>query len=118
MTDKLIILDAGPECYRIAWWLSDEQETGAILGVPLVGGNGEEPDRSTDREEWEWWKAEDVASSLGAEKDEDGYFWESKRLVKSALVQIEAGLRQQAPWPDWARAAVENGWKAPKGWRP
>lgn len=113
--DVLAILDSGPDCYRIGWILDYGEDVGAILGDRP---NGDEPDRSKHRDDWEAWKANEVAASLGAESDEVGYFWESRRLAKAALAQIEAGVRQEAPWPDWAKTAVENGWKAPKGWRP
>lgn len=116
MKDRLIINDEGPECYRIVWFLAEEGEHGAILGE---GDEvGKEPNRDTERDDWESWKADEAAEALKADRDERGYFWPSRRLAKVALAQIESAVRQEVPWPDWAKTASLNGWKAPKGWRP
>lgn len=47
--------------------------------------------------------------------------WESEKRAHAAMrvarVAIKM-LREKTPWPEWAKTALANGWKAPKGWKP
>jgi len=53
--------------------------------------------------------------------DQLGYGWKSKRGALKTLRRCRAELksiRDDAPWPEWAKRAVAEGFKPPKGWRP
>jgi hypothetical protein len=47
--------------------------------------------------------------------------WDTMREAKGALQLARIAVKEyrtNKPWPDWAKTAVANGWKPPKGWTP
>jgi len=113
--DRLVIDEDRDGKYRIAWFIAEEQETGAALGEhPELLDQREPP---ADRDAWEAWTAENAVASMKSEHDGAGYYWESRSAANDAIRQIREALKQERPLPDWARTALAEGWKPPKGWR-
>ena len=130
MADRLVIVENRQGTYSIRWHLEDDDDLGATLGEGESGASMGKMERdfetgklATDEER------EHAASTLAAwntestqlSTSENGFFWETRkgaiaalRLAKSALKE----LRDNKPWPGWAKQAVKHGWKAPKGWKP
>lgn len=99
---------------RIIWYFPDEGEEGATIGEDPKAGLGDPP---TDRDDWEDWCANKVAREANAERDRKGFFWDSAAAASAVLRQIREALKQDRPLPEWAKTALAEGWKAPKGWK-
>lgn len=103
--------------WRLAWYLSEDDDFGACLGDDGVPDRRPEP-----RGDYEHYLATWVAArTRGVQQDSDGLYWESKTQAQAALRAVNAGLkaaRDARPLPDWAREALAAGWRAPKGWQP
>jgi len=41
-----------------------------------------------------------------------------RNAVRAVRKAAQAEFDGAAPWPAWAKAAAENGWVPPKGWKP
>jgi hypothetical protein len=115
MADKLVVVE---ENYRwlIQWELDDGDDLGGYLCQSEDDGKGKVP---KDRGEWEHWAAS--AAVRGAPgvnlKGEFGAWWESEKEARAALRVAKEALKQDRPMPDWAKTALAEGWKAPKGWK-
>lgn len=116
MADKLIVdVDRQRKyLYRIWWFLEEEQDIGACVGEN-VGWKIETPPKN--RDDWEGWVVEVAIHKTGAECDGQGFFWESEAGAKKALRVAKEAIKQDRPLPEWARMALEEGWKPPKGWK-
>lgn len=115
MKDRLVIERNQDQTYTIDWYIPDECEMGGRLGQDKNDGRGEPP---KDREDYEHWLASKVAAqSTGVRRNRYGFFWDSRREVDAAMRQIKEALRQDRPLPEWAKKALAEGWKPPKGWR-
>lgn len=113
MKDRLVIREE-KSCYRISWWLADESEYGADLGETLNAGQGEPP---PSRDAFECWVANRTVLDLKAARDESGFYWNTKPEALAVLRQIRVALDQDRPLPEWAKTALAQGWKPPKGWK-
>jgi len=118
--DHLFITDGDHGQYRLQWYIAEYDDYGSIVGE---GSPPEFVERDSDDEDalvnWECWKSHEVAAkSKGVQKDSGGFYWESKSLAQAALKLINAELKADRPLPEWAKTAIANGWKAPKGWKP
>lgn len=128
MADKLVIID-DRWCWRIVWEIDDGDDIGAHLGdMPKKLFYAPQP---PNRDDAEGWLAEHEAIAIYNEakaarddsvtRDSDGFGWESQRDAKDALRRIKAAIKiglSKRPWPQWAKEALKNGWRAPKGWQP
>ena len=111
---KLVVTDNfGRGEFRIAYYFADEGEYGAVLGEGDVDGTGDEPVEHRD-----FWLAHKVCIDAGADRDERGFTWESKRKADAVLRQILSATSHEKSLPEWALKAIAEGWKAPKGWKP
>lgn len=113
MRDRLVIREE-KTCYRISWWLADESEYGADLGEDMTDGQGEPP---TERIAFECWVANKTALDLKVERDQTGFYWNTKPEAVAVLRQIKVALEQDRPLPEWAKTALAQGWKPPNGWK-
>ncbi len=107
--------------YYIAWYDPDDEfsEEGAALGENRLV---REPSKSAKdfHAAWELWIAEKVAKESGAALVNGRYVWESRRAAREVVAQIKTRwkLPPKQPLPDWAKRALNAGWKPPKGWKP
>ena len=113
MKDKLII-EEDRYRFRIVWFLADEGEQGAFLGERDY--TQDDPDRASD-EDRPHIAATLAVKSLKPDRDIGGFWWETQREAKHALIAANAAIKG-APWPDWAVKAKAAGWSPPKGWTP
>jgi hypothetical protein len=131
MRDRLELVESKIG-YQIQWYLGDDQEEGAALGDSM--GITETIDRFVERvqaemdsdamQQFEHYVAELAAcKSTGCLRNVSSgvLYWETKNEATVALraARLAVKLYQaNIPWPEWAKTAVANGWKAPKGWKP
>ncbi len=100
--------------FRIAWY--EDGEEGGWLGQDPNDGLGDAP---TDSDDWEHWAASGAVRALpSTQSDSLSFFWESMSDAKAALRVAKLALKSERPMPDWARTAIANGWKPPRGWKP
>lgn len=96
--------------YRIAWILEDGEE-GLVLG-PAETGHGSDVES----------RAASIAlEDIGTESDAEGFYWDSLSAAKRALSVAKAAAKAaiaNIPYPEWAKTAIANGWKPPRGWKP
>ncbi len=114
---KLAIFD-DRRCWRITWEFGPDEEMLTAGDIFL----GEEPNASgspppEERDAYEQWRANNVSYTLGAQKDERAFYWDSKSEAAKALLIVNAALKQERPLPIWAVKATAEGWKPPKGWK-
>jgi hypothetical protein len=104
--DRLVVIHDN-WVYRIAWWIAEYGEQGLVLGDG--GGRPAGNDDTVVAER----------ALKGSDRDRQGFFWDSKSAAKRAIRVANAAIKNaDRPLPDWAKQAIEAGWKAPKGWRP
>ena len=127
MADKLIMVESRIG-YAIQWYLEDGGDLGATLGEGETHQSLCKMDREFESGKTDKYSLEHNVATLAAWKHEgmqhnydEGFYWESKtgatqalRLAKIAVKE----LRDNKPWPDWAKQAMAHGWKVPKGWKP
>ncbi len=71
-----------------------------------------------DKDEWQQWAASKAIRSVpGVLFDIIGAFWETEAEARVALRVAKEALKQERPLPEWAKTALAEGWKAPKGWK-
>lgn len=103
--------------YRLRWYFPDEDDWGMILGEDL-----KDLDRADYEAEWDHRAASMAVKGMsGVELDRDGFWWDSKSAAQVALQVARRAIKskgEEKPWPEWARKALEQGWRPPKGWRP
>jgi hypothetical protein len=112
-----LIEDPRNYCWRIAWTFDGEE--GAILGE--CGGYTDADLAKAKTDDWDHIAATVAASkTAGVERDERGYYWESRKDAQAALRACKASVKDKSskPWPDWAVKAKAAGWKPPKNWKP
>jgi hypothetical protein len=116
MADKLIIAE-DRHGYRIRWALDDDPlDAGAILGER----NAQDDEDAVAREA--------VRHLQGTERDSWGYYWASLTAARAALRVAKAAVRvhraaaalrgARRPLPRWAKVALAENWRPPRGWRP
>ena len=109
----LMVDDCDEYRIRIGWQVDD----GEIYCY--IGDSPHPKVAPTNPDEWLNWIACEVATAdKAADKDRDGYFWESLKSARAALAAISLAVQSGKPWPEWAVKAKASGWKAPKGWAP
>lgn len=115
MADKLVVEECrSPACYRIYWFLEDDQELGACVGEGRMWLNKKAP---KNRDEWECWAIETALHKMGCESDFQGFRFDAVSEAKRALSVAKEATKQDRPLPDWAQEALKQGWKPPKGWK-
>lgn len=118
MKTRLVVVQEARDYYRwrIQWEFLDEDERdGGYLVQMSDDGLGEPPN---DREEWEHWAASRaVRETNGYMHDNTGAYWESRRLACAARDVAVLAIKQERPLPEWAKRALAEGWKPPKGWK-
>lgn len=114
--DRLAIFENrdGYTYYYIGWLCWDD-EFGVDEGLRLgEGRNSEFADHHAAEEA--------VKDMKDGREGEDGPFWWSSRsgAQKALKVAKEAAklAAEKRPLPEWAKKALAEGWKAPKGWKP
>lgn len=127
--DKLEVAEDGG-MYWISWWLSDVEDYGASLGDD---GARCPYSREQIKAEQDLEKRESMAFVIAAYSialpskpysghvPHRGFYWESRRDAEAALRQIKAeakAILQGAGLPEWAKTALAQGWKPPRGWKP
>lgn len=118
--NKLVIVNEelgwGYSIYRIQWRIAGWDDEGAIIGDV----DYKEKDLEKNTEEWECIQAFLIAKkSIGVQKDNNGFFWETKKEAQAALKAIKVGLKDRSnkPLEDWEIKALSMGWNPPKGER-
>lgn len=119
--DKLIVEDGNDYKYRLWWFIAEEQDIGGCVGEG--GVREDEPKTPNDAvEQADYFAAIRAAkASPNVLRDSLGFYWESRSEAEAArrLCNVEIKVAQSdKPWPDWAKQALNAGWKAPKGWKP
>ena len=118
MADRLIIYAANNYFFYLQWEVrleDGEIDLGAILCESAEDGLGEPP---ADRGNWEHWIACKTVRELeGVVIDDRGAAFETQAQAKKALQAVKFALTQDRPLPEWAKTAIAEGWKAPKGWK-
>lgn len=111
---RLVIESDNESCWRIQWEDPDDG-LGGYLCQSRKDGYGEAP---SDREEWEHWAASKAArGATGVKYDGTSAYWETKNEATGALRLARAALKQERELPAWAKTALEQGWKPPRGWK-
>lgn len=92
--------------FTIGWLDPEDSEFGAYLGETLSD-------------------PEHAAATAAVRKVADGrdgqrrYFWESKAHARAALQIAKLAIANlDRPMPEWAKTALSEGWKPPRGWKP
>lgn len=114
--DKLQVFE-GNFGFYVAWFLADECDGGARLGDGYSGRSRPPPE---NREDYECWLSERVAYEIAADAYVPGrgvYLWDSRTEASRVLRVINERLKQPRDLPDWAKKALAEGWKPPKGWQ-
>lgn len=97
--------------YAIGWF---DDEDGDVAGDLCLG------EHVSDDEEHRI--ASLAASEFSPDNRDQGVFvWDSKSRATKALLLARSmvkAYKDGKPWPDWAKTAVSEGWKPPKGWEP
>jgi hypothetical protein len=129
MKDRLMVVETR-QGYTLQWNLGDEDDMGATLGEcedrkslhkleqDFKSGKVAEVDKEHVAATLAAWKHEDVQYST---YDRDGFYWETKAGATQALRLANIAIKElkdNKPWPDWAKQAAAHGWKPPKGWQP
>jgi hypothetical protein len=110
MADRLIV-DGEHTTWRIAWFLADEGDIGAVLGEGPIGHDIP----STDDENWSHRVATlVVSSSPGCQRDHGGFYFETRLLAQAAMKAANATIKNK-PLADFEKKALAAGWKPPKG---
>ena len=119
---KLMIDESDRYIYRIGWFLTEDDEFGAMLGdhryteaelAKMTSGD----DRDCALAYLAAIKTEGVQQ--GRYNGSDCLWWESRSAVTKALRAIKAAVANaDHPWPEWAVKAKAEGWTPPKGWKP
>lgn len=114
--DRLVVVD-GDYRWFLQWYLADDGEMGLSIGELKNKELGDEPE---DREDWENWIAHKIAEkSQGVYRQDGVLFWDSRRAAQGALKQIKLAWKTRVrELPEWARTALDAGWKPPKDWKP
>jgi len=116
--DKLMVVEGDYE-YMLQWWLVEDDDMGLTIGEMQEKDLGSEPE---DREEWENWVAHQIAAKSDGvlpRRDGGAFTWDTKRGAEQALKQIKLTWKTKVrELPEWAKTALNAGWKAPKGWKP
>jgi hypothetical protein len=132
VADRIVIVESRYG-YSLQWYLEEDGDLGLTLGegetheslskmdkaITRRGTVGEDPDG----------KVEHAVTTLAAWKHEgmhlapqgQGFYWESKKGAAEALRLVKVAIKElkdNKPWPEWAKQAAANGWKPPKGWKP
>lgn len=117
--DRLFVDDRDRHCFRIAWYLAEDDDEGATLGE---GDNYTTTDLAQAKGEDRPHIVACITAAVtdGVAQDSRGYYWESRRAATTALRRISLAIKNDGgpPWPEWATKAAAEGWKAPKGWKP
>lgn len=113
--DKLAIFEnRGGYTYYIGWLCWDD-EFGDDEGLRLgEGRNSEFADHHA---------AEEAVKDMkdGREGEDGPFWWESRSGAQKALKVAKEAVKlaaEKRPLPEWAKKALAEGWKAPKGWKP
>lgn len=123
--DKLVI-DEYNGVFVIRWdcWSDGSWDRGSHVGEGLQDAKKLEGVEPEDRSEWEFMKAELLAEQYCKEHEDDvsrvaGGYWMFKSYshAKACLKYIQAGFCVERELPEWAKKALEAGWKPPKGWK-
>lgn len=102
--------------YRISW--SEDGDEGLILGPGLLQEFSDKPEMAD---------TVCAVSAIRAMPDDarrlDGgvWLWESEAKAKKALKVARDAMKvheSKIHWPEWAKHALAEGWKPPKGWKP
>lgn len=116
MADRLVVIERD-YIFVIQWELDDGDDLGAILGDSSEDGRGVAP---ADRGDWEHWAACKALLDMGVERrnGKSGvFFFETQSEANKALKAVKLALKQDRPLPEWAKTAIGEGWKPPKGWK-
>ena len=111
--ERLVVHDYRDKFY-IAWYFPEDEDVGATLGEDL--STIDDPDVDQDH-----FIATKYLMSIECERDTYGFYWETKSGAQKALREIKAQINLKMgnkEMPDWAKKALEAGWKPPKNWKP
>lgn len=120
MKPKIDIYDVYNSGFGLAWF--DEDGEGLRFGDARDIEQAKKPptDNHDMAEHWHAYQA--ARKAPGCSEDHRGVLtWESASQVKAARAAARAAVKLATsgkPWPEWAKTALENGWKAPKRWKP
>jgi hypothetical protein len=119
MTYRLVVVyrSNSIDSYRVQWEYDEDGswEQGAICGEdPRLLKRKKPPTNSDD---WDMWITDNAIQALKPERDDYGFWFESKKEAQVALRAAKEALKSGKPWPDWVIQAKAAGWKVPKGWK-
>lgn len=132
MADKLVVFqDNENDCFRIIWCL-DDNVYGDDYGLSI----GE--DVTTPAEQKEMMELDPFDKKLedrdhilytqaalelleGVDIDLRGFVFDTRKQATEAMRTIKVAAkvrRSNRQLPEWAKIALSQGWKMPKGWEP
>lgn len=117
MSMQLRLHDEFPDgLWYISWFDTEECDFGATLGEGLTDGTGPTPEA---REDWQHWVAAKTIREMfpDAERSNRGWSWSSRREAMLVWTAIKQAMSQDRPLPDWAKTALQEGWKPPNNWK-
>jgi len=136
MTEKLGVFQehTRPFSYYVAWVLEDGDAGGSFGGTANPDTSfqttKEEAFKSRNYNDFEDAYLELYArryaadNSVIAVRKHFGVHFESQSQAKKFLAAMNAARKairvefDGVEWPEWTKAALAAGWKAPKGWKP
>lgn len=117
---KLVLFDTRryDDRHRIGWDFDGEE--GGVLGDGHKKFTASDLAKATSEDRDHILATMTAAACPGVERDNDGFYWTSRKAAAGALRVIKAAIKADggAPWPAWTKEAIAAGWKAPKGWKP
>lgn len=134
MSSKIEIVDVprAAGMYGLAWYADGEE--GARLGQEGTAGESLEvlikrAKKERNFEDYEFLCVEKEmqawALRLGATQHAGAWLYEgltvatrARGIANTARKAAKASFDSDVPMPEWAKKALEAGWKMPKGWKP
>ena len=102
--------------WYLSWYDPSEGDYGATLGECLTDGTGDAP---ANRGDWEHYIAVKTIHDLfpDTRRTDRGWAWESRSAAAKAWSAVKQAMNQERPLPEWAKTALQEGWKPPKTWK-
>ncbi len=115
MTKAKLLAVEERDGFHLQWFFGDED--GGYLGQDPADGTGPAPE---DRGDFEHWAASKAIREAYPEVRVGvlGFVFDTATQARTALRIAQGAAQKERPLPEWARTAMEAGWKPPKGWKP
>lgn len=116
MAYRLVVRSSEHGTWRINWCIGGE------IGLTVGFDYSDSDPEPIGQAPWEVWIVNKTASKLPksylVHRDDEGFYWLSESDAREVAKACRAALRSAPkPMPEWAKTALHEGWKPPKGWK-